>query len=79
MHIGITCAILRNLGILPRINDLLTILEGKGDKRDLFDLIILVKYVEIFEILFFKDHIMFSICWELTGAIYNELGIEVLI
>ena len=48
-------------GNAQRVNDLLNISEGKGDKRNLIDLIIFVECVEIFELLFFKDEILVPI------------------
>ena len=58
---------LRNLGNTPSVNGLLLISESKGDEWDLMDLIIFVEYVERFELLFFEDKIIFSICSERTG------------
>ena len=67
LYIGITCAILKNWGNTPGVISSIIISESKGDKRHLIDLIIFVEYVEIFELLFLKDEILFSICSKLTS------------
>ena len=66
-EIGMTCAIFRNLGNTPTVNELLTKLDRIGANRDLIDLINFVEYVEILELLFFKDVIVLPTFSEFTG------------
>ena len=51
LYMGIKCAILRNLGNILWVSDLLIISKSKGDKRDLIVLIMCVEYVKMFELL----------------------------
>ena len=61
MNTGKTSAVLSNFENSPGVNDLLVISESRGSKTDLIDLIIFVKYIEVFELLFFKYEIIISI------------------
>ena len=60
-YAGKTCAILSNFGNTSGVSDILVVTESKEAKRDLIALIIFEEYIELFELLLFKDEITFSI------------------
>ena len=62
-----TCAIFRNLGNTPVVNDLLIKFDSIGDKRDLIDLITFVKGSHINVLTYTYN------TYKYLGIIYTEI------